>query len=110
VRQVELRLGFCCGASATTAAARLEVVAYSFGLVGFDGTGVRLSGHADRFQRIQNRLTLYFQFSCQIVNANLGHPSLFIPYADQLCISASSKWEMLSLVLSLKSRLPRIRS
>jgi hypothetical protein len=38
---------------------------------------MRLSRHADRFKRIQNGLALYFQFSCQIVNANLRHPSLF---------------------------------
>jgi hypothetical protein len=89
MRQVEFRLGFGSGARTSTAATRLEVVAYSFGLVGVDRTGVRLSGHANRFQRIQNRLALYFQFSCQIVNSNLGHPSLFIPCADQLFIAAS---------------------
>ena len=34
-------------------------------------------GHADRRQRIQNGLALYFQFPCQIVDSNFAHPSLF---------------------------------
>jgi hypothetical protein len=97
MRQIEPGLSFYGGASASATAPGLEVVAYSFGLVDIDGTGVRLSGHADRFQRIQNRLALYFQFSCQIVDSNLGHPSLFVPRACQLVISASSKWECRNL-------------
>ena len=63
----------------------LEVGAYFLGFVVLDGAGVRLSGHADRFQRIQNRLALYFQFSCQIVNANFAHPSLFSSPARVSC-------------------------
>ena len=36
-----------------------------------------LSRHANCFERVQNRPALYFQFSCQIVNSNFAHPSLF---------------------------------
>ena len=60
VGQIELGLCLGCGAVAAATAAVLEVIAYSLGLVSVDGTGVRLSGHANRFQRIQNRLALYF--------------------------------------------------
>ena len=78
LRQVELRLrvssGFICAAAPVSA---VEIGAYPLGLVGLDGAGVRLSGNADGFEGIQNRPALYFQFSCQIVNSNFAHPSLF---------------------------------
>jgi hypothetical protein len=59
-------------------AAVLEVVPDPFGLVGFDGAGMGLSGHADCFERVQDWPALDFQFPCQIVNANFAHPSLFV--------------------------------
>jgi len=52
------RLGAAAGAAAI-----LEIISHPLGLVGVDGAGVRLSGHADRFKRVQNGLALYFQFS-----------------------------------------------
>ncbi len=61
----------------TALAAVFEVLPDPFGLVGFDGAGVRLPSYADCFQRIQNRPALDFQFSCQIVDSNFAHPSLF---------------------------------
>jgi hypothetical protein len=63
------------GAAAATAAV-LEVGANPVGLIGFDGTGVGLSGHADGFKRIEDGPALYFQFARQIVDSNFGHPSL----------------------------------
>jgi hypothetical protein len=63
--------------SRAASAAVLEVLPDPFGLVGFDGTGVGLSGHADCFERVQDWPALYFQFSCQIVDSNFAHPSLF---------------------------------
>jgi hypothetical protein len=62
----------------TALAAVLEVVPDPFGLVGFDGAGMGLSGNADCFERIQNWPALDFQFSCQIVDSNFAHPSLFV--------------------------------
>ena len=64
-------------ARTTTASAVFEVVPNSFGLIGFNRAGVGLSRYANRFERVQNRPALYFQFSCQIVNSNFAHPSLF---------------------------------
>jgi hypothetical protein len=58
-------------------AAVLEVFPDLFGLVGFDGAGMGLSGYADCFQCVQNWPAFYFQFSCQIVDSNFAHPSLF---------------------------------
>ena len=54
-----------------------EVPANLLGLILVDGAGVRLARDTQSLQRIQNRPALYFQFSCQIINANLVHPSLF---------------------------------
>ena len=86
-RQVEAlacrRLGR--GSLARNAVAVLEVLAHPLGLVRLDRAGMRLPRHADRFKRIQNGLALYFQFSCQIVNANLRHPSLFALSAPLSC-------------------------
>lgn len=76
--KIELRLLRRRGASRTAAAAAvLEILPDPLGLVGFDRTGVRLSRHADCFERIQNRPAFDFQFSCQIVDSNFAHPSLF---------------------------------
>ncbi len=77
--EVELRLGVdrLPGRSAALAAV-LEVLPDLFGLVGFDGTGVGLSGHADCFERVQDWPALDFQFPCQIVDSNFAHPSLFV--------------------------------
>jgi len=77
--QIERRLRRRGRPRRTGTPAILEVLAHPVGLTGVDGTGVRLSGHADCFKRVQNRLALYFKFSCKIVNSNLRHPSLFAP-------------------------------
>jgi hypothetical protein len=76
--EIELRLAvdLLPGRGAAFAAV-LEVFSDLFGLVGFDGTGVGLSRHADCFERVQNWPALYFQFPRQIVNSNFAHPSLF---------------------------------
>ena len=55
-----------------------EVTADLLRLVDFDRAGVRLLfGDANRRERVQNGLALYFQFACQIVDSNFAHPSLF---------------------------------
>jgi hypothetical protein len=64
-------------ACARAAVSTVEVAAHLLCLIGLDGAGVRLSCDTDRFQRIENRPALYFQFSCQIVDSNFAHPSLF---------------------------------
>jgi hypothetical protein len=64
-------------ACARGAASTIEIAAHLLGLIGFDRAGVCLSSNADRFKRIENRPALYFKFSCQIVNSNFAHPSLF---------------------------------
>jgi hypothetical protein len=76
--EVELRLvvGWLPVRGAAFAAV-LEVFPDSFGLVGFDGAGMGLSCHADCFERVQDWPALDFQFSCQIVDSNFAHPSLF---------------------------------
>ena len=76
----EVELGLCIGGRsvcADAAASAVEIGADLLGLVGLNGAGVRLAGNADGFEGIQNRPALYFQFSCQIVNSNFAHPSLF---------------------------------
>jgi hypothetical protein len=76
--EVKLRLDLSrLSACARGAASTIEVAAHLFGLIGLDGAGVRLSCNPDRLKRIENRPALYFQFSCQIVNSNFAHPSLF---------------------------------
>jgi hypothetical protein len=50
-----------------------------FGFIGLNGAGVGLLfRHTDCRQRIQNRLALHFQFTCQIVDSNFAHPFLFL--------------------------------
>jgi hypothetical protein len=76
--EVKLRLhlgGRLCGTRSTISAA--EVAAHLVSLIGLDRAGVRLSSDTDRFKRIENRPALYFQFSCEIVDSNFAHPSLF---------------------------------
>ena len=73
LRLVVGRLPACGAASAAVP----EILPDPFGLVGLDGAGVGLSGHADCFERVQDWPALDFQFSCQIVNSNFVHPSLF---------------------------------
>jgi hypothetical protein len=76
--EVKFRLGLGDGFGRGAAlAAVFEVLPDPFGLVGFDGAGVGLSSHADCFERVQDRPAFDFQFSCQIVNSNFAHPSLF---------------------------------
>jgi hypothetical protein len=76
--EVKFRLGIGGGFGRGAAfAAVLEVLPDPFGLVGFDGTGVGLSGDSDCFECVQDRPAFYFQFSCQIVDSNFAHPSLF---------------------------------
>lgn len=59
-------------------------------LVDLDRAGVRLLlGDANRRQRVQYGLALYFQFACQIVDSNFVHPSLFAslaPLAAHICL------------------------
>jgi hypothetical protein len=76
--EVELRLIVSrrLGRSAALAAV-FEVLPDPFGLVGFDGAGMGLSGHADCFERVQDWPAFHFQFPCQIVDSNFAHPSLF---------------------------------
>ena len=74
LRPVVGRLPACGAASAAVP----EVLPDPFGLVGFDGAGVGLSGHADCFERVQDWPALDFQFPCQIVDSNFAHPSLFV--------------------------------
>jgi hypothetical protein len=59
-------------------AAVFEVVPDPFGLVGFDGAGMGLSGYADGFEGVQDWPALDFQFPCQIVDSNFAHPFLFV--------------------------------
>jgi hypothetical protein len=78
LREVELGLvvrgrPVCAGAAASA----VEIGADLLGLVGLDGAGVRFAGNAYCFEGIQNRPAFYFQFSCQIVDSNFAHPSLF---------------------------------
>src|SRR5271170_5997957 len=77
--EVKLRpvVGLLLSVGATASSAVFEVFPDLFGLIGFNGAGMGLSRHADCFERVQNRPALYFQFSCQIVNSNFAHPSLF---------------------------------
>jgi hypothetical protein len=76
--EVKLRLdvGRPVRTGSTTVSA-VEIVAHLLGLIGLDRTGMRLSRDANCFKRVQNRPALYFQFSCQIVDSNFAHPSLF---------------------------------
>jgi hypothetical protein len=76
--EVELRLrlrGLSIRGAAL--AAVLEVLPDPFGLIVFNRAGMGLSSHANCFERVQNWPALYFQFSCQIVDSNFAHPSLF---------------------------------
>ncbi len=57
----------------------LEVRTHTRGLILVNRGGVRLAGDANRLQRIENRPALHFQFACQIVDSNFGHPSLCLP-------------------------------
>jgi hypothetical protein len=63
---------------ATRADRSTEITTYLLGLIFLDRAGVRLPGHAQGLQRIQNRPALHFEFSCKIIDANFAHPSLFI--------------------------------
>jgi len=46
----------------------------------FKRTGMRLFlGHADEWQHVENSLALDFQFSCEIVDSNLAHPTFLVP-------------------------------
>jgi hypothetical protein len=76
--EVELRLGLrSLSARTCTPVSTVEIVAHLFGLVGFNGAGMRLPSNPDRLQSVQNWPALYFQFPCQIVDSNFAHPSLF---------------------------------
>ncbi|MCU1321684.1 MAG: hypothetical protein JWM43_1333 [Acidobacteriaceae bacterium] len=76
--QVKPRLGIRRrSARGRTTASAVEVSADPFRLVGLDRTGVRLTRYPERLERIENRPALYFQFTCQIIDSNFAHPSLF---------------------------------
>jgi hypothetical protein len=76
--QVEGGPGFGGGFGRGAAAIAAEVGANAFRLVFVDGAGVRFAGHTDGFERIEDGPALNFQFSCQIVDSNFVHPSLFV--------------------------------
>jgi hypothetical protein len=88
VRQVDLGLDFFFAAQRTRAAGRRRLCVRRATDVGsdlirfvvFDRAGMRLLlGHSDLRQRIQNGLALDFQFSREIVNSNLTHPTFLFP-------------------------------
>jgi len=67
--------GRLCGG--VTLASSTEMDADLLSLVLLERAGVRfLLGNADFLQNIEDRLTLDFQFSGQVVNSNLTHPPL----------------------------------
>jgi hypothetical protein len=76
VGQVEFGPVVGGGTLGRAAAIATEVGAYALCLVLVDGTGVRLSGYADGFKRIEDGSAFDFQFTCQIVDSNFVHPSL----------------------------------
>jgi hypothetical protein len=83
VGEVDLRLDAIAlarrgpGTRAVALSLFLEMGTHFFRFVGFERAGMRLlGGDAGHNQGIQNRLALYFQLSCQIVNSNLAHPPL----------------------------------
>jgi len=79
MREVEggLRLYLRLARRPTPAALVLEIPAHLLGLVGLNGTGVRLClGHANRRESVQNGPALDFQLSCEIVDSNFAHPPL----------------------------------
>ena len=59
-----------------------KILLYALRFVHFDGTGVRfLLGDADLDQNVENRLALYLEFSCQIIDSNLVlHSAPFPPF------------------------------
>jgi hypothetical protein len=82
VGEVKSRLGFHCRLGRHTAAPVLKVVPHLLGLVGLNRTGVRLRlGHANCRQSVQYGPALDFQLSCEIVDSNFAHPSLFVSSA-----------------------------
>jgi hypothetical protein len=61
----EIEARFRARGRASRRAARtgvLEVLAHPLSLIVFDRTGVRLTANADRFERVEDRPTLDFQF------------------------------------------------
>jgi hypothetical protein len=85
VRQINFGLDFFFAANSarTRPASRrrtlrrgADVDAHLFRFVVFQRTGVRfLLGHSNQRQRVENGLTLDFQFSGKIVDSNLTHPA-----------------------------------
>ena len=93
LRQVKLRLCVGCRSGRARAArSASQIGADLLRLVDLDRAGVRLLlGDANRRQRVQNGLALYFQFACQIVDSNFAHPSLFGSLAPLAAHIASSR-------------------
>jgi hypothetical protein len=80
-------LAFGCGGAAVAAAAALEMRADTLRLIGFERARMRLGVRYSHFEQyVQNRLALNFELSCQIVDANFTHPSLYVA----LCLSSLS--------------------
>ncbi len=85
VRQVKLGLEFVCRCPRSPAGSRfcvlLKVFLDPLGFVHFDGTGVRfLFSYTDLDESVEDRLALYLELPCQVVNSNLLHSALFPPY------------------------------
>lgn len=81
VRQVEARLRLSLRArSAAAAPPILQIPANLLRLICLDRArvGLRLR-HANSRQRVQNGPALYLKLSCQIIDSNFVHPSLFLP-------------------------------
>jgi hypothetical protein len=86
VRQVDLGLELvgCRGCTRASAGAGLmlrKILLNALRFVHFNRTGVRfLLGYADLDQNVEDRLALYLELSCQVVNSNLVlHSALFPP-------------------------------
>ena len=85
VRQVKLGLEFVCRGARSAADSRLcvlrKVLLDPLRFVHFDGTGVRfLFRYTDLDESVEDRLALYLEFPCQVVNSNLLHSALLPPY------------------------------
>jgi len=84
VRQVKLGLEFVCRCPRSPAGSRfcvlLKVFLDPLRFVHFDGTGVRfLFSYTDLDESVEDRLALYLELPCQVVNSNLLHSALLPP-------------------------------
>jgi hypothetical protein len=105
MREIELGLLGGCGTRRSAIAASLKVPAHLLRLIILDGAGVRLLlGDADRFERIEDGVALDLELSCQIINADFAHLSLFaeapVVLSRPALLSSTSR---LAVHISLKS-------